>query len=182
MQPNAVGTKPCCVGTEAVSNIRKHSEVSLLAEQKTRGTTPVVGHSEYTRNDALAMLDHQLLNATNVLQRLRMIKSPDIQNLNEKVGAVDFEWKLKKNPKLFFFDVVVGFILKGCLHTFLSLANALPCHSHAITSKTAALLSCSYFQPFGSHCSQYKELFKHSLVSRGQQSNFGKINTNLLQE
>ncbi|RMC10331.1 hypothetical protein DUI87_13133 [Hirundo rustica rustica] len=73
---------------EAVSNIRKHSEVSLLAEQKTRGTTPIVRHSEHTRNDALAMLDHQALNASNVLQQLRMIKSPDIQNLNEKICGI----------------------------------------------------------------------------------------------
>uniref|UniRef100_A0A8C3QH57 Laminin subunit beta 4 n=1 Tax=Cyanoderma ruficeps TaxID=181631 RepID=A0A8C3QH57_9PASS len=71
---------------EAISNIRKHSEVSLLAEQKTRGTARVVGHSEYTRNDALTMLDRQVLNTSSVLQQLRMIKSPDIQNLNEKVG------------------------------------------------------------------------------------------------
>lgn len=82
---------PISVGTEAVSNIRKHSEVSLLAEQKTRGTTPIVRHSEYTRNHALAMLNHQLFKARNVLQQLTMIKSPDIQNLNEKVGSMDFE-------------------------------------------------------------------------------------------
>lgn len=82
---------PISVGTEAASNIRKHFEVSLLAEQKTRGTTPIVRYSEYTRNHALVMLDHQVLKASNVLQQLRMIKSPDIQNLNEKVGAVDFE-------------------------------------------------------------------------------------------
>ncbi|NXQ11768.1 LAMB4 protein, partial [Peucedramus taeniatus] len=79
---------PISVGTEAISNIRKHSEVSLLAKQKTRGTTPIVTHSEYTRNDALAMLDHQVLNASSVLQQLRMIKSPDIQNLNEKICGV----------------------------------------------------------------------------------------------
>lgn len=89
---------PISVGTEAVSNIRKHSEVSLLAEQRTRGTASIVRHSEDTRNDALTMLDHQVLNTSNVLQQLRMMKSPGIQNLNEKVGAVDFEWKLKKPP------------------------------------------------------------------------------------
>uniref|UniRef100_U3K696 Laminin subunit beta 4 n=1 Tax=Ficedula albicollis TaxID=59894 RepID=U3K696_FICAL len=71
---------------KAISNIRKHSEVSLLAEQKTRGTTPIVRHSEDTRNEALTMLDHQVLNASIVLQQLRKIKSPGIQNLNEKVG------------------------------------------------------------------------------------------------
>uniref|UniRef100_A0A674HEF4 Laminin subunit beta 4 n=1 Tax=Taeniopygia guttata TaxID=59729 RepID=A0A674HEF4_TAEGU len=77
---------PISVDTEAISNIRKHSEVSLLAEQKTRATTPIVRHSEYTRKDALTVLDHQVLNTSSVLQQLRMIKSPDIQNLNEKVG------------------------------------------------------------------------------------------------
>ncbi|NWV86892.1 LAMB4 protein, partial [Dasyornis broadbenti] len=79
---------PISVGTEAISNIRKHFEVSLLAEQKTRGTTPVVRYSEYTRNHASAMLDHQVSKASNVLQQLRMIKSPDIQHLNEKICGV----------------------------------------------------------------------------------------------
>ncbi|OWK52851.1 Laminin subunit beta-4, partial [Lonchura striata] len=73
---------------EAISNIRKHSEVSLLAEQMTRRTTPIVRHSEYTRSDTLTMFDHQVLNTSMVLQQLRMIKSPDIQNLNEKICGV----------------------------------------------------------------------------------------------
>ncbi|XP_009074945.1 PREDICTED: laminin subunit beta-4, partial [Acanthisitta chloris] len=73
---------------EAISNIRKHSEASFLAEQKTRGTIPIVRYSEYTRNNAVAMLDHQVLKATSVLQQLKMIKSPDIQNLNEKICGV----------------------------------------------------------------------------------------------
>ncbi|XP_063179484.1 laminin subunit beta-4 [Chroicocephalus ridibundus] len=73
---------------EAISNIRKHFEVSLLAEQKTSGTTPIVRHSEYTRNHALAMLGHQTLKANNVLEQLRKIKSSNIQNLNEKICGV----------------------------------------------------------------------------------------------
>ncbi|NXU14074.1 LAMB4 protein, partial [Pardalotus punctatus] len=79
---------PISVGTEAISNIRKHFEVSLLAEQKTRGTTSIVRSSEYTRNHASAMLDHHVSKASYVLQQLRMIKSPDIQNLNEKICGV----------------------------------------------------------------------------------------------
>ncbi|NXU36754.1 LAMB4 protein, partial [Drymodes brunneopygia] len=79
---------PISVGTEAISNIRKHSEVSLLAEQMTRGTSPIVRHSEYSRNNTLALLDHQVLKASSVLQQLRMIQSPDIQNLNEKICGV----------------------------------------------------------------------------------------------
>ncbi|XP_061844989.1 laminin subunit beta-4 [Colius striatus] len=73
---------------EAISNIRKHFEVSLLAEQKTSGTSPIVRYSEYTRNHVLTMLDHQALKASNMLEQLKMIKSPDIQNLNEKVCGV----------------------------------------------------------------------------------------------
>ncbi|NXL46849.1 LAMB4 protein, partial [Podilymbus podiceps] len=79
---------PISVATDAISNIRKHFEVSLLAEQKTNGATSVVKYSEYTRNHALAMLGHQALKASNVLDQLKMIKSPNIQNLNEKICGV----------------------------------------------------------------------------------------------
>uniref|UniRef100_A0A8D0EKD1 Laminin subunit beta 4 n=1 Tax=Strix occidentalis caurina TaxID=311401 RepID=A0A8D0EKD1_STROC len=70
---------------EAISSIRKHSEASLLAEQKTSGTTPIVKYSEYTRNHTLVMLGDQALKASNVLEQLKMIKSPNIQNLSEKI-------------------------------------------------------------------------------------------------
>ncbi|XP_009953082.1 PREDICTED: laminin subunit beta-4, partial [Leptosomus discolor] len=73
---------------EAISNIREHFEVSLLAEQKTSGTTPIVRYSEYTRNHTLAMLGHQALKASSVLEQLKMIKRPNIQNLNEKICGV----------------------------------------------------------------------------------------------
>ncbi|KFO73509.1 Laminin subunit beta-4, partial [Cuculus canorus] len=70
---------------EAISNIRKHFEVSLLAEQKTSGINPTVRYSKYTRNHALAMLGHHTLKASNMLEQLKMIKIPNIQNLNEKI-------------------------------------------------------------------------------------------------
>ncbi|XP_026724146.1 laminin subunit beta-4 isoform X1 [Athene cunicularia] len=70
---------------EAISSIRKHFEVSLLAEQKTSGTTPIVKYSEYTRNHALVMLGNQALKASNMLEQLKMIKSPNIQKLSEKM-------------------------------------------------------------------------------------------------
>ncbi|NXN39637.1 LAMB4 protein, partial [Rhinoptilus africanus] len=79
---------PISATTEAISNIRKHFEVSLLAEQKTNATAPIVRYSEYTRNHALAMLGHQALKANNVLEQLKSIKSPNIQNLNEKICGV----------------------------------------------------------------------------------------------
>ncbi|GAB0175769.1 laminin subunit beta-4 [Grus japonensis] len=73
---------------EAISNIRKQFEVSLLAEQKTSGTTPTVRYLQYTRNHMLAMLGNQVLKASSVLEQLKRIKSPDIQNLIEKVESV----------------------------------------------------------------------------------------------
>ncbi|NXJ90911.1 LAMB4 protein, partial [Corythaixoides concolor] len=83
-----VGTKPVSVATEAMNNIRKHFKVSLLAEQETSETIPIVRYSEYTRNHALSMLGRQALKARNALEKLKMIKSPDIQNLNEKICGV----------------------------------------------------------------------------------------------
>lgn len=103
---------PISVATDVISNIRKHFEVSLLAEQKASGTIPIVRYSEYTRNHALAVLGHQAFKASNVLEQLKMIKIPDIQNLNEKVGAVNFEWELNKN---LFFDAVGRFYSKRVL-------------------------------------------------------------------
>ncbi|XP_032852155.2 laminin subunit beta-4 isoform X2 [Tyto alba] len=73
---------------EVISNIKKHFEVSLLAEEKTSGTTPIVKYSEYTRNYALTMLGDQALKASNVLEQLKMIKIPNIQNLSEKICGV----------------------------------------------------------------------------------------------
>ncbi|XP_009995089.1 PREDICTED: LOW QUALITY PROTEIN: laminin subunit beta-4 [Chaetura pelagica] len=73
---------------EAISNIRKHFEVSLLAEQKSSGTIPIIRYSEYTRNHALAMLGQQALKESNVLEQLKVMKSPNIQNLNEKICGV----------------------------------------------------------------------------------------------
>ncbi|NXG31934.1 LAMB4 protein, partial [Dromaius novaehollandiae] len=76
------------VPIEAVSDIRKHFEISLLAEKKTSGTVPIVRYSEYTRKSALAMLDDHTLKESNVLEQLKIIKTPDIQNLNEKICGV----------------------------------------------------------------------------------------------
>nr|XP_047924486.1 laminin subunit beta-4 isoform X1 [Anser cygnoides]XP_047924487.1 laminin subunit beta-4 isoform X1 [Anser cygnoides]XP_047924488.1 laminin subunit beta-4 isoform X1 [Anser cygnoides]XP_047924489.1 laminin subunit beta-4 isoform X1 [Anser cygnoides] len=73
---------------EAISNIRKHFEMSLLAEEKSSGTTPVIRYSEYTRNSTLAVMGQQALKGSNVLEQLKMIKIPDIQNLNEKICGV----------------------------------------------------------------------------------------------
>ncbi|NXG57811.1 LAMB4 protein, partial [Hemiprocne comata] len=76
------------VAIEAISNIRKHFEVSLLAEQKSTGTSPIIRYAEYTRSHALSMLGQQALKESNVLEQLKVMKSPNIQNLNEKICGV----------------------------------------------------------------------------------------------
>lgn len=143
--------QPISIATEAISNIKKHFEVSLLAEQKTSETAPIVRYSEYTRNHVLTVLGRQALKARDVLEQLKMIKSPDVQNLNEKVGAVNFDWRPNKT---LFFDAVGRFYFKRVLTCFLNLENDTSLAWHAVTSETAALLNCSYYQPSGSHCSQ----------------------------
>lgn len=112
--------QPISIATEAISNIKKHLEVSLLAEQKTSETAPIVRYSEYTRNHVLTVLGRQALKARDVLEQLKMIKSPDVQNLNEKVGAVNFDWRPNKT---LFFDAVGRFYFKRVLTCFLNLEN-----------------------------------------------------------
>ncbi|NWX99807.1 LAMB4 protein, partial [Nothoprocta ornata] len=73
------------VPIEAVNNIRKYFEISLLAEKKTSGTTPIVRYSEYTRKGVLAKLDNFTLKERNMLDQLKIINTSDIQTLNEKV-------------------------------------------------------------------------------------------------
>ncbi|NXN99499.1 LAMB4 protein, partial [Rhinopomastus cyanomelas] len=76
------------VATEAISNIRKHYEVSLLAEETISGTTPTVRYLERTRSHTLTLLGHQALKSSSLLEQLKTIKSPDIQNLKEKICGV----------------------------------------------------------------------------------------------
>lgn len=75
------------IATEAINNIRKHSEVSFLAEEKARETTPVVWHSQYTRQSVLTVIHKQAWEGSKVLEQLKLIKIPGIQHLAEKVGA-----------------------------------------------------------------------------------------------
>ncbi|KAM8821354.1 laminin subunit beta-4 [Eudromia elegans] len=70
---------------EAVNNIRKYFEISLLAKKKTSGTIPITGYSEHTRKSVLAMLDNLALKESDVQEQLKVIKIPNIQILNEKV-------------------------------------------------------------------------------------------------
>lgn len=74
------------IATEAI-NIRKHSEVSFLAEEKARETTPVVWHSQHTRQSVLTVIHKQAWERSKVLEQLKLIKIPGIQHLAEKVGA-----------------------------------------------------------------------------------------------
>lgn len=75
------------VAAEAINNIRKHSEVSFLAEQKARETAPVVRHSEHTRQSMLTVMHKRAWEGSRVLEQLKLVKIPGIQHLVEKVGA-----------------------------------------------------------------------------------------------
>lgn len=75
------------IATEAINDIRKHSEVSFLAEQKARGIAPMAGHSEHTRQSVLTVMHKLAWEGSRVLEQLKLIKIPDIQHLAEKVGA-----------------------------------------------------------------------------------------------
>ena len=129
------------------------------------------------------MLGHEAFKASNVLEQLKVIKSPNIQNLNEKVGTVNFEWELNKN---LFLMLLVGSILKGCLHAFLNLENntsLVQTCSHVGNSCTFQLwLLPPFWKLLLPGQTQHKELFKHSLVSRGCQCKFRKINPNFLHQ
>ncbi|XP_046762736.1 laminin subunit beta-4 isoform X1 [Gallus gallus] len=73
---------------EAINNIRKHSEVSFLAEEKARETTPVVWHSQHTRQSVLTVIHKQAWEGSKVLEQLKLIKIPGIQHLAEKICGV----------------------------------------------------------------------------------------------
>lgn len=129
------------------------------------------------------MLGHHALKESNVLEQLKMIKILNIQNLNEKVGAVDVEWKLNKN---LFFDAVSSFYFKRVLTSVLNLENyislAQTC-SHIRNSCTSQLwILPPFWKPLLPGQAQHKELFKHSVVSRGLPCKFRKINPNLLHQ
>ncbi|OXB71461.1 UNVERIFIED_CONTAM: hypothetical protein H355_011529, partial [Colinus virginianus] len=73
---------------EVISNIKKHFEVSFLAEEKARETALVIRHSEHTRQSAIAVMHKQAWEGSKVLEQLKLIKIPDIQQLVEKICVV----------------------------------------------------------------------------------------------
>ncbi|KAM6202282.1 laminin subunit beta-4 [Rhynchocyon petersi] len=69
---------------DASENIKKYHRVSSSAEKKIKETIPIINISENTRNDLLTIFDTVMLTGNVSLEKLKQIKIPDIQILNEK--------------------------------------------------------------------------------------------------
>ncbi|XP_007943246.1 laminin subunit beta-4 [Orycteropus afer afer] len=70
---------------DSSENIKKYYQISSSAEEKTNEITSIINNSESTRNDLLAILDRVTSTGNLSLEKLKQIKIPDIQILNEKV-------------------------------------------------------------------------------------------------
>ncbi|XP_008828933.1 laminin subunit beta-4 [Nannospalax galili] len=69
---------------DASENIKKFYNISTTAEMKTNESSSIVNNSENTRISSLTVLE-TLTSKENLLEKLKQIKIPDIQVLNEKV-------------------------------------------------------------------------------------------------
>ncbi|XP_003782634.1 laminin subunit beta-4 [Otolemur garnettii] len=69
---------------DSSENIKKYYHISSSAEKKTNETSFILNNSENTRNDSLTILDTLTLKGNLSLEKLKQIKIPEIQILNEK--------------------------------------------------------------------------------------------------
>ncbi|XP_008565583.1 PREDICTED: laminin subunit beta-4 [Galeopterus variegatus] len=70
---------------DSSENIKKYYHISSSAEKKTNETSSIINNSENTRNGLLTILDTLTSKGNLSLEKLKQIKIPDIQILNEKV-------------------------------------------------------------------------------------------------
>uniref|UniRef100_A0A8D2JSJ1 Laminin subunit beta-1 n=1 Tax=Sciurus vulgaris TaxID=55149 RepID=A0A8D2JSJ1_SCIVU len=70
---------------DSLENIKKYYHISSAAEKKTNETGSIINNSENTRTSLLTILDTLTSKETLSLEKLKQIKIPDIQILNEKV-------------------------------------------------------------------------------------------------
>ncbi|XP_006859338.1 PREDICTED: laminin subunit beta-4 [Chrysochloris asiatica] len=70
---------------DSSKNIKKYYQMSSSAEKETNDTSSVINNSESIRNDLLAILETVTSTGNRSLEKLKQIKIPDIQTLNEKV-------------------------------------------------------------------------------------------------
>ncbi|KAI4584857.1 hypothetical protein MJG53_006391 [Ovis ammon polii x Ovis aries] len=66
-------------------NIKKYYQSSLSTEKKTNETTSIINNSKNTKNDLLSILDILTSKEDLSLEKLKQIKMPNIQILQEKV-------------------------------------------------------------------------------------------------
>ncbi|XP_006882698.1 PREDICTED: laminin subunit beta-4 [Elephantulus edwardii] len=70
---------------DASEDIKKYHQISTSAEKKINEAILIINISENTRNDSLHILDTVMSTGNISLEKLKQIKIPDIQILNEKV-------------------------------------------------------------------------------------------------
>ncbi|XP_046526448.1 laminin subunit beta-4 isoform X1 [Equus quagga] len=70
---------------DSLESIKKYYQSSSYAEKETNETTLIINNSEKTRNDLLTNLDTLTSKGNLSREKLKQIKIPDIQILNEKV-------------------------------------------------------------------------------------------------
>lgn len=75
-----------CVHVDSLESIKKYYQSSSYAEKETNETTLIINNSEKTRNDLLTNLDTLTSKGNLSREKLKQIKIPDIQILNEKVN------------------------------------------------------------------------------------------------
>ena len=77
------------VDVDFSKNIKKYYQSSLSTEKKTNETTSIINNSQNTRNDFLRILDTLTSKEDLSLEKLKQIKIPNIQILQEKVNVHD---------------------------------------------------------------------------------------------
>ena len=77
------------VDVDFSKNIKKYYQSSLSTEKKTNETTSIINNSKNTRNDFLHILDTLTSKEDLSLEKLKQIKIPNIQILQEKVNVHD---------------------------------------------------------------------------------------------
>ena len=77
------------VDVDFSKNIKKYYQSSLSTEKKTNETTSIINNSKNTRNDFLCILDTLTSKEDLSLEKLKQIKIPNIQILQEKVNVHD---------------------------------------------------------------------------------------------
>ncbi|XP_053114353.1 laminin subunit beta-4 isoform X2 [Hemicordylus capensis] len=70
---------------DSFNKIMDYFQITLSAGERIHGTKPITIYAGETRSNILAMLDDLVSKGSTTLEHLKTFKTPDIQNLNEKI-------------------------------------------------------------------------------------------------